>query len=244
MKLQDRHLPLIQALALGLGIGLGLGVSWQLFPGSARASLPAEPTSDAQAARPTAKVEVTGAPQEDALTPSTSADLERTLERLADLLQVHLDMASSRRAPVPMPLAGSGSTRIDGAEVVALTDAIWALSRSLDSQIDPRALSVPPRGTPVLPNRAELFGSGAAVAALADPRQLALEKYITDFSGRHYGWTTQEVASVYGRPDYVEVLEGESQWYYEVPLEHEASEDYTFCFSGNVVFGVNIDAYP
>jgi hypothetical protein len=29
-----------------------------------------------------------------------------------------------------------------------------------------------------------------------------------------------------------------------VPLEHEASEDYIFCFSGNVVFSVNVDAYP
>ncbi|MHC4895024.1 MAG: hypothetical protein ACYTFV_17100 [Planctomycetota bacterium] len=248
MNLNDRQASLLQALAvglgMGLGMGLGLGVTWQLFSGQASAPPSADPIPRVRAALPAAGGAVTPAPQEAALAPSTTAELAPTLDRLAELLEAHLELARSRRAPVTTTLASAGSTRIDGAEVVELTNAIWALSRSLDNQVDPRALSVPPRGTPLMPNRAELFGSGAAVAAMEVPHELAFEQYITDFSGRHYGWTTEEVAGVYGRPDYVEVLEGESQWYYEVALEHEASEDYTFCFSGNVVFSVNVDAYP
>lgn len=244
MNLNDRQASLLQALAAGLGMGLGLGVTWQLFSGPASAPPSADPTPRVQAALPTTVGPTPLAPQGIELAPGTSTELAPTLDRLAELLQAHLELARSRRAPVTTTLASSGNTRIDGAEVVELTHAIWALSRSLDNQVDPRALSVPPRDTPKLPNRAELFGSGAAVAAMEAPQELAFEQYATDFSGRHYGWTTEEVANAYGRPDFIEVLDGESQWYYEVPLEHEASEEYTFCFSGNVVFSVNIDAYP
>lgn len=249
MNLNERQWALLQSLTVGLGMGLGLGVAWQLLSSPAPTAAPAEDEPRLQAALPGGLPAIRQEPARAALSPATSSEFAPALDRLTDLLQAHLELAQSRRAPVTTPISPGNGSSFDGAEVVELTNAIWALSRSLDNRADPRSLSVPPRDTPLLPNRADAFGSGAGIAALESPDELGFERYATRFSGDHYGWTSEEVAAKYGRPDHIEVLSSESQWYYEVHLDDGSSqegaiEEYTFCFSGNVVFSVNIDAFP